>query len=65
MILPDQEQKRRWKALREQIKRSQSESRENRVEKFIAEVEEGYALRTRAVLALLSKPAKGRKGVAA
>ncbi|SFB19626.1 hypothetical protein [Azotobacter beijerinckii] len=44
MILPDQEQKRRWKALREQIKRSQSESRENRVEKFIAEVEEGYAL---------------------
>ncbi|SEI98446.1 hypothetical protein SAMN04244579_02693 [Azotobacter beijerinckii] len=44
MILPDQERRRRWQELREQIKQNQSESRAKRVEKFIAEVEEGYAL---------------------
>lgn len=65
MILSDKEQQHRWRALRDQIKRARSESRASRVEKFIAEIEEGYALRTRAVLALLNKPAKGRKEVAA
>ncbi|SFY30379.1 hypothetical protein [Azotobacter vinelandii] len=61
MILPDQEQQRRWRALRDETKRKQAESRRRRAEQIRAEIESLEALKAEhaaAVEALMKKEAR-------
>ncbi|QQE90457.1 hypothetical protein [Azotobacter chroococcum] len=61
MMLPDQEQQRRWRELRDETKRKQAEMRRKRAEQLRAEIEAFEAMKAEhaaAIEALMKKEAR-------
>lgn len=58
MILPDQEQQRRWRELRDETKRKQAEARRQRAEKRRAEIEAFEVLKAEHLAAVEALKAK-------